>query len=562
MLNVTPIPHAEATARIAAKPAVTRAVWDALHPDLQARAFIITGVECLDALARVRELTAGLPSGGDFDEIKSRILSEISPWIIDPNADEETRNKQRAAAKRRAEMLLRLHGWQAYAQTNYELAEANKDVFPFRQYLSSEDGRVRPSHAALNKKVLPASHPFWLNHTPPWEFNCRCDFVPLTRADAEAMGKADARKAPEDQRVMPPAQLGEIERNKRIVKPGGTGFLDLRTPREKNGTGYEYRPGTNALPLEQILERFSPAERTTFRDWAAKVPLAGGKTLADYWAATVTKPAIAAAATGARSLTTISSALQALTPEHRKAYDALEEMKKNAREIEKQIAAAKRSGDPEAIYKLKDIITAHNTKADAVNAELQQIIEKARALVELPPTERGSVGIISGTAKMLSEKNIIEGLALTQRYTHKSLLPQIEIKGYTGRAHYKNGKIYVGSETKASTVMHEITHGTEKQNPATFQASLAFLKARAGNDAPKSLRKLTGIKKYDASEMAWEDEWVKKGGNVYAGKDYSGTATEILTMGIERLHADPIRFATTDPKYFQFVLTTLQLITP
>ncbi len=308
-----PIPHDEATKYVKDKPAVTRRVWDALHPDLQARAFTISGVECLDAIARVRDLAGSLPSGGDYDDLKSQILANISPWLVDLTADDETQTKQRGAARRRAELLLRLHGWQAYAQVNYQLAEANADVFPFRQYLTSDDGRVRPSHAALNKKVLPANHPFWQNHTPPWEFNCRCDFVVLTQEDADDMRKADAKKPPEDQRVLPPAQLDEIRKNNRIVQPGAQGFMDLRTPREKGGgKGYEYRPGDNALPLEQILERFTDADRATFENWSQTVQLAGGKTLADYWGVTA-KPAPVRSQSAVSGKLSPSAAMASLT---------------------------------------------------------------------------------------------------------------------------------------------------------------------------------------------------------------------------------------------------------
>lgn len=41
------------------------------------------------------------------------------------------------------------------------------------------------------------------------------------------------------------------------------------------------------------------------------------------------------------------------------------------------------------------------------------------------------------------------------------------------------------------------------------------------------------------------------------GKIYPD-GTEILTMGIERLHADPIEFYMNDPEYFKFVIQTLQ----
>lgn len=278
----TPVPHAEGAAYLRDKPAVTRAIFDALAPELQARAFVITGIEALDCVSRVRELTARLPEGGDYEDLKNSILREISPFMVHAT-DPDERQKELQAASRRAELLLRLHGQQTYARTQYALAEAHRDVFPYRQYLSSEDSRVRPAHAALNKKILPSNHPFWLNHTPPWEFNCRCDCVPMTQEEVDDLRQTEQHMPPEDQQVMPPAQLREIEDHGRMVKPGAQGFLDLRTPRERNGTGYEWRPGQDALAIDQILQRYTPAERSAFEGFAKNQKLEDGRSLYEWW---------------------------------------------------------------------------------------------------------------------------------------------------------------------------------------------------------------------------------------------------------------------------------------
>ena len=325
----TPQPHEEGAKYLRNKPVVTRAVFDALAPELQARAFVISGVEALDAVARVRELTARLPLGGDYDELKGEILAELSPWLV-TSTDPEERAKEEAAARRRAEMLLRMHGWQTYARTQHALMEANIDVFPFRQYLSSEDSRVRPSHAALNRKILPADHPFWANHTPPWEFGCRCDVVPLTQDEVDEIAAGEAGKPPEDREVMPAAQIAEIENNGRIVKPGGQGFLDVRTPRERNGEGYEWRPGDDALAIDQILERFTPGERAAFEDFAARQRLEDGRTLLDWWKS---GRALTPAAVNVPAAPAIPAAIPAVKPAVKKAA------KKAAK---KAVAAAER----------------------------------------------------------------------------------------------------------------------------------------------------------------------------------------------------------------------------
>lgn len=52
-------------------------------------------------------------------------------------------------------------------------------------YLTREDGKVRPTHAAINRIVLPKGHPFWRTHYPPNGFNC---FLPDTRIDGRLHG--------------------------------------------------------------------------------------------------------------------------------------------------------------------------------------------------------------------------------------------------------------------------------------------------------------------------------------------------------------------------------------
>ncbi len=81
---------------------------------------------------------------------------------------------------------------------------------------------------------------------------------------------------------------------------------------------------------------------------------------------------------------------------------------------------------------------------------------------------------------------------------------------------------------------------------------------RRHGDAKKR-RILTGIE-YDWSEIAYEDEWEKRGGDPYAGKVYrGGKYTEILTMGLERLYRDPQGFAQQDPDYFDFILGIVRM---
>jgi len=74
---------------------------------------------------------------------------------------------------------------------------------------------------------------------------------------------------------------------------------------------------------------------------------------------------------------------------------------------------------------------------------------------------------------------------------------------------------------------------------------------------PEPLDVLTGNADYKG-EYAYKDRWKELGGDHYCGKIDTGS-TEILSMGLPRLHRDPARFAREDPEYFSFVVNTLRM---
>lgn len=251
-----PIPHDEAVDYIAGKAAVPQSVYKKLLPELRARAVAVAGIEALDVVQRVRDTIAELPAGGDWDELKKRIIGELGPYF------------EEDAAAARAELLLRMHGWQGYAAAQYRELEEMKDAFPYRQYLSSEDSRVRPTHAALHGVVLPADSPFWHNHTPPWEWGCRCDVVGLTEADAEDVKAADAAKElPEQRDFFDGARAAALESGR--LTRGPDADFDVRTSRERgNENGFEWRPGEMRLPVEELRKRYDPEVWAEFETWA------------------------------------------------------------------------------------------------------------------------------------------------------------------------------------------------------------------------------------------------------------------------------------------------------
>jgi SPP1 gp7 family putative phage head morphogenesis protein len=52
--------------------------------------------------------------------------------------------------------------------------EKNSELYPMLTYHTVGDGRVRPTHAALNNISRPVDDKFWNNYMPPNGWNCRC----------------------------------------------------------------------------------------------------------------------------------------------------------------------------------------------------------------------------------------------------------------------------------------------------------------------------------------------------------------------------------------------------
>lgn len=271
-----PVPNDEAADFIAKKPVVSRDVFNKLLPELKSRAFAITGLESATALQNVRDAIAELPRGGDWDQIKKHIAATMSPYLIDDDADPETQAGQKIGADRRAELLLRLHGFQAYSAAAYRSLDGQRDIFPYWQYKSMGDGKVRHTHRALHDVVLPAGDPFWQGHYPPWEWGCRCQVVGLMDIDVEEIREADADKPIEDRRLIEGEARRQLTENGRLVK-GPSLIFDVRTPREKSGKpdAFGWNPADLRMDLTQLKSRYDSDVWDAFEAWARATEIPG-----------------------------------------------------------------------------------------------------------------------------------------------------------------------------------------------------------------------------------------------------------------------------------------------
>lgn len=522
-----PVPNREAAAFIKDKPVVSREVFDGLLPEIKARAFVITGVEDASVVQAVRDRIAEIPQGADWDTVKAEIADQISHWLApDAGAKDDEGNlmsaadreeKARAAAERRAELLLRGHGFQAYAAAQYEVMDRQRAAFPFWQYLTSQDDRVRDSHAALDGLVLPADSPFWATHFPPWDYGCRCQVVPLQAEDVADMQAADADKKPEERRVLSPERQAQLEKSGIISRalPGDNGLarpINV-TPR---ADAPRFEPGTLKLDVAQLRERYDAPTFATFEKWARATPLQAGsdRTVLDWLAEP--KPA-----------------------------------------RPRPVPVAERVSPPPAAP--AEVSASVPDPAVVAKATTRG---EALALISLPPAQRGTLAIISTSTV---KAQVREAANFIQSVLHRAVSPAAPVKvrvaaGLRARGKYLAGVAHVRRGDIANTI-HELAHHLESVSPVILAETRAFVQSRTKiAERPQWLGKLTGNTNYRLSEIAIEDDWVAKGGDAYTGKVYPAAvkATEVLTMGLERMYKDPAKFARDDPEFFRLILKVLR----
>ena len=260
-------PHEEAAALVRGKSVVAADVFKALLPEARGRAFTITGVEGAHVLQRVRDRIADYARGGEgntWDDAKADIISSLDPWLGD-------------GAERRATILLRTHGFQAFQAANWRVAQEDEDTTHL-QYLATEDDRVRESHLALNGIILPKNDPFWEKHYPPWEWGCRCRVRPMNPDLVDLAREQDAERNPEDRLVLEGAALREL-RHGRLIRESGAYDVTAPSDSADGEDAFQWHPDDLRITPSQVRQHFDSPVFAAFKHWAQLNAIRAGLTL-------------------------------------------------------------------------------------------------------------------------------------------------------------------------------------------------------------------------------------------------------------------------------------------
>lgn len=148
-----------------------------LIDEAKTKAFTIAGTSRMDVIGDLyNALDAAITDGttiADFKKAAKSIMEKrgwegMSPYRLDT--------------------IFRTNIQQAYQAGHYQRQKELAQARPWWQYVAVMDGRVRPSHADMNGKILPADDPFWNTSYPPNGFNCRCTVRSLSQSEFDREG--------------------------------------------------------------------------------------------------------------------------------------------------------------------------------------------------------------------------------------------------------------------------------------------------------------------------------------------------------------------------------------
>ncbi len=179
----------KAVQSLSSRNVLTRPQYDALDASARAKAFTVAGVDAQATLTKIRDVLAtNVAKGASYEAFKQEVLSAVDSGTFLSDAHQETvfrTNVQSAFSDGQASVLA------------HPLIRSG---FPYSTYDAIHDDRVREDHLALEKYGISGTNiyrnddPVFQMFRPPWDYNDRCSWTPITVRQAAERGIPEAQE--------------------------------------------------------------------------------------------------------------------------------------------------------------------------------------------------------------------------------------------------------------------------------------------------------------------------------------------------------------------------------
>lgn len=203
-------------------------------------------------------------------------------------------------------------------------------------------------------------------------------------------------------------------------------------------------------------------------------------------------------------------------------------------------------------YRLQEEVDKALEKKRGVTKEIHKRLYQFDTPTRFPNLQHAMTQMASGHASY-TEKNLETAADFVGRVTGlKSVfINVVEERRASFSAQWMQNNLPKWGST-ARTQVHELGHGVEWQlldSDKARKAVEAYRKKLATSTKTVPMSTLMPGRGYEAGEMAFPGRYL----HPYVGKVYRRGVTEVISMGLEEMFADPVNLATKDPDLFKLI---------
>lgn len=167
----------------------------------------------------------------------------------------------------------------AESSATYYRMKEQTDIFPYWEYKTVGDGKVRDEHAALDGLILPANDPRWSRIMPPNGWNCRCYIVVRMRHEVEGINF-------DTQREMADTYMRSTEFQKAAAQGWGVNRAELKQVFTANQMYMKKFPGKAAKTLNSLTWKDYNLQPAAKLKKAATAPVQKTESVQTWWSNT------------------------------------------------------------------------------------------------------------------------------------------------------------------------------------------------------------------------------------------------------------------------------------